>query len=118
MKPLTSDTETRTKYIKIRVTHEELLVIKANADNADKSVSGFIRDRAFGSKEIKVAAIQQIAAKNRNSEIAFELRKIGAMMRGFYPKDDQCWNNEDKRRYWDAMETLLQRAHAIEQRKY
>ena len=107
----------RTKYIKIRVTNEESHLIQTGARNADKPVSQYLRDLSMGTPPIKTALIEQTATDVRNKEIAFDLRKIGAMMRGFYPKNDPTWTNEDKRRYWEAMETLLQRAHAIERSK-
>ena len=107
----------RSKLILIRISDEDRLVIRTNANNSDKSVSQYIRDLAVGTPANKAKTIEQTATDSRNKEIAFELRKIGAMMRGFYPKNDPIWSNEDKRRYWAAMETLLQRAHAIEQSK-
>ncbi|NOT18102.1 MAG: hypothetical protein HOP20_09120 [Sulfuriferula sp.] len=103
--------------MKIRVTTDEYSIIRINAMNTGKSTSSFIRDLALGSKEVKQAATQQLAMRTGNNQIAFELRKIGAMMRGFYPKEDLSWTNEDKRRYWEAMETLLQRAYVIEKSK-
>lgn len=107
----------RTKYIKIRVTDEESRLIQTGAKNADKPVSQHLRDLSMGTPPVKASLIEQTAADVRNKEIAFELRKIGAMMRGFYPKNDPTWSNEDKKRYWEAMETLLQHAHAIERSK-
>ncbi len=36
------------------------------------------------------------------------------MMRGLYPKNDLGWTNEEKRRYWSALKTLLHKADVIE----
>jgi hypothetical protein len=105
---------TRDVFLKFRVTADEQVVIKARAQLAAKPVSTFIRDLALGSSLIQAAAMQRVAAARELNPAVLELRKIGAMMRGLYPKQDASWSNEDKRRYWNAMETLLQKAYAIE----
>jgi len=103
----------RKTSFKIRLNEDELGLIRINAANAQKPISAFVRDLALGSKETRMVAAQKKIADNQSNQIAFEIRKIGAMMRGFYPKNDMAWTNEDKKRYWDAMETLLQKAYEI-----
>ncbi len=105
---------TRDVFLKIRVTADEQAIVRVRAQSAGKPVSAFIRDLALGSPLIKAAAMQQVAATRALNPAVLELRKIGAMMRGLYPKQDAGWSNADKRRYWSAMETLLQKAYAIE----
>ncbi len=107
---------TRDVFLKIRVTADEQVVVKVRAQSAGKPVSAFIRDLALGSPLIKVAAMQQVVATRALNPVVLELRKIGAMMRGLYPKHDAGWSNAEKRRYWNAMETLLQKANAIEKK--
>ena len=58
--------------------------------------------------------MQQVTTARALNPAVLELRKIGAMLRGLYPKQDAGWSNAEKRRYWNAMETLLQKAYAIE----
>jgi hypothetical protein len=105
---------TRDAFLKFRVTADEQVVIKARARLAAKPVSAFIRDLALGSPIVQAAAMRRVAAARELNPAVLELRKIGAMMRGLYPKNELGWSNEDKRRYWNAMETLLQKAYAIE----
>lgn len=104
----------RDVFLKIRVTADEQVVIKVRAQSTGKPVSAFIRDLALGSPIIQAAAMQKIAAARELNPAVLELRKIGAMMRGLYPKQDAGWSNAEKRRYWNAMQTLLQKAYAIE----
>jgi len=105
---------TRDVFLKIRVTADEQVFIKVRAQSADKPVSAFLRDLALGSPIIQAAAMQKITAARELNPAVLELRKIGAMMRGLYPKNDAGWSNAEKRRYWNAMQTLLQTAYAIE----
>lgn len=105
--------QTRIKRFELRLTESEFNAIKKNATSTGKTIANFIREATIQDAVV----VQRVEAKKSNNEIAFELRKIGAMMRGFYPKNDLSWTNEDKRRYWEAMETLLQRAYAIEKGK-
>ena len=105
---------TRDVFLKVRVTTGELAIIKVRARSADKPVSAFLRELALGSPLIQAAARQKVAAARELNPAVLELRKIGAMMRGLYPKQDVGWSNEDKRRYWNALKVLLQQADAIE----
>ena len=105
---------TRTARYELRLSTDELAAIKARAQSADKPVSAFLRDLALGSPLIQAAAMQKIAAARELNPAVLELRKIGAMLRGLYPKNDVSWSNAEKRRYWNAMQTLLQTAYAIE----
>ena len=108
-----SKAQTRIKRFELRLTESEFNAIKKNAASTDKTIANFIREATIQDAVV----VQRVEVKNSNNEIVFELRKIGAMMRGFYPKNDATWTNEDKRRYWEAMETLLQKAYAIEKSK-
>lgn len=105
---------TRNARYELRLSADELAAIKARAQSTGKPVSAFIRDLALGSPIIQAAARQQVAAARELNPAVLELRKIGAMLRGLYPKNDVGWSNAEKRRYWNAMQTLLQTAYAIE----
>ena len=114
MDSISAKTATRTARYELRLSADEFATIKARAQSADKPVSAFLRDLALGSPLIQAAAMQKIAAARALNPTVLELRKIGAMMRGLYPKQDTGWSNAEKRRYWNAMQTLLQTAYAIE----
>ncbi len=107
---------TRTARYELRLSTNELAAIKTRAQSAGKPVSAFIRDLALGSPLMKAATMQQVVATRALNPVVLELRKIGAMMRGLYPKHNAGWSNAEKRRYWNAMETLLQKANAIEKK--
>lgn len=86
----------RSEFIKLRVTPEEREAIVRRARDLGLSVSDLIRQAATG--PITVRAI--------DSDAAYELRRLGAMLKSMYPKESN-WSNEEKRRYWLAMETIL-----------
>jgi uncharacterized protein (DUF1778 family) len=106
----------RSARYELRLSADERDIINVRARLADKAVSVFIRDLALGSPIIQADARKRVAAARELNPAVLELRKIGAMLRGLYPKNDTCWSNEEKRRYWSAMTILLQKADAIEKR--
>lgn len=86
----------RNEFIKLRVTPEEREAITRRARDLGLSVSDLIRQATMG--PVTVRAI--------DSDAAFELRRLGAMLKSLYPKEAN-WSNDEKRRYWQAMETIL-----------
>jgi hypothetical protein len=96
------NTPTRKTFIKVRVTPDERDAFTKRARELDVSVSDLIRQAAFGT----------ITVRSLDSDAAYELRRIGAMLKHLYPKDAN-WSNDEKRRYWHAMDTLLGYASQI-----
>jgi hypothetical protein len=90
------DTRARKLFIKIRVTPVEREAVRKRAKDLGVSISDLIRQGTMGT--ITVRAI--------DSDAAFELRRLGAMLKSLYPKGAN-WTNNEKRRYWQAMETIL-----------
>jgi len=86
----------RTKWIRLRASEDEFDAIYSRAEKLGLTVSDFIRQATTGVVQVRVI----------DSEAAFELRRIGAMLKSMYPKDAN-WTAEEKRRYWQALETLL-----------
>lgn len=86
----------RNEFIKVRVTPGERQAVTRRARDLGLSVSDLIRQATMG--PVTVRAI--------DSDAAFELRRLGAMLKGLYPKESN-WSNDEKRRYWRSMETVL-----------
>lgn len=86
----------RNEFIKVRVTPEERQAITRQARDLGLTVSDLIRQATMG--PVTVRAI--------DSDAAFELRRLGAMLKNLYPKESN-WSNDEKRRYWQSMEAIL-----------
>lgn len=102
MNPENENTPPRNAFIKVRVTPDERDAFAKRARELDVSVSDLIRQAAFGT----------ITVRALDSDAAYELRRIGAMLKHLYPKGAN-WSNDEKRRYWHAMDTLLGYASQI-----
>lgn len=101
-------TVVRDQGIKFRVTELEAQAIRERAASAGMPVSAYLREIAIGG-EVKVT-------KNRvsaPSPEAFELRRIGAMLKALYPKDAN-WSSEEKKRWWNTMSLLIGIAQRID----
>jgi NurA-like 5'-3' nuclease len=99
----------RDQGIKFRVTEQEAQAIRERAASAGMQVSAYLREIAIGG-EVKVAK-SRISAP---SPEAFELRRIGAMLKALYPKDAN-WSSEEKKRWWNTMSLLIGLAQRIEE---
>jgi len=87
----------RQSTIKIRVSPEEREAIFARARGLGITVSDLLRQAAL-SNRIRVHAVDSAAA--------YELRRLGAMLKHLYPAESN-WTKEEKRRYWQAMEAIF-----------
>lgn len=103
--------QVRDRFIKFRITPSEGQQITDLAAGVGMPVSEFIRKACIGGK-IEISQISQIV---KHSETAYELRRIGAMLKSLYPKESN-WTSAEKRRWWDAMQTLLGVAAEIERK--
>lgn len=90
------NTHSRKTFIKVRVSPEEREAFGKRSRDLGISVSDLIRQAAFGTVTVRAL----------DSDAAYELRRIGAMLKHLYPRDAN-WSNDEKRRYWHAMDTLL-----------
>ena len=86
----------RNEFIKVRVTPKERADITRRALDLGLTLSDLVRQATMG--PVTVRAI--------DSDAAFELRRLGSMLKHLYPKDAN-WSNEEKRRYWQSMEVIL-----------
>jgi len=96
------DTQARELFLKVRVTPDEREAVHQRAKDLGVSISELIRQGVFGS----------ITVRALDSDAAFELRRMGAMLKNLYPKNAN-WSSEEKRRYWAAMESLLEYAERL-----
>ena len=94
----------RHTFIKVRVSKSEREAFANRARELSTTSSDLIRQAAFG----------ELTVRSLDSDAAFELRRIGAMLKHLYPKQAN-WTNEEKRRYWEAMDTLIGFAESLAQ---
>lgn len=87
----------RNKFLKIRVNEAEAAAATKRAEELGTTVSDLIRQSAIKGN---------ITVRATDSDAAFELRRLGAMLKSLYPKAAN-WTNDEKRAYWDAMNRLL-----------
>lgn len=95
----------RNTFVKVRVNQREREAFARRARELGISVSDLIRQAAFGTVTVRAL----------DSDAAFELRRIGAMLKSLYPKNSN-WSADEKRRYWKAMESLLGFAEQLVQK--
>lgn len=93
----TNKTQNRTLILKLRVNAKERAGIIDRARELGITTSDLIRQAAL-SGEIKVRAT--------DSDAAYELRRLGAMLKHLYPQN-AGWSDDEKGRYWQAMNELL-----------
>ena len=98
----------RNQVIKFRASEDEVKAINDRASIAGVSVSRYLRDVGMGN-EIKISR-SMVAAP---SPVAFELRKIGAMLKSMYPKEGG-WTSQEKRDWWNTMSLLIGIAQRID----
>jgi hypothetical protein len=102
--------ETRTAHIKVRLLPTERQQLADRAAAAGMSASEYVRVAMMG-ETIKVVS----SPVRASSPEAFELRRIGAMLKSMYPKDSNAWTNREKREWWDSMHKLIAFASSIEE---
>lgn len=92
------------RFLKIRLSGEDETSIRDRATQAGLSVSEYVRRISIEGR------VEQVVSQK---EVAYELRRIGAMLKALYPKNAN-WTNEEKRRWWAEMNTILEAANARE----
>lgn len=91
--------------LKFRLSKAEHAEIKVRAKAANMPISAYLRFCALQQPGQILVASNPVSAID--SQAAFEIRRIGALIKSRYPKDDKSWTNEEKRQYWIAMNELL-----------
>lgn len=99
----------RNLFFHFRCTKPEIEAIQKNARRAGLRPSAFARAMSVSNGDAKLAC-------RVDEEAIFELRRLGAMLKSLYPKNAN-WTNEEKRRYWDAMNSILRHADSLESSK-
>ena len=95
----------RELFFHFRCTRAEIDVINAHAAQAGMRPGVFVRDLALSGGKLRIASRVDESA-------VFELRRLGAMLKGQYPKESN-WTNEEKRHYWSAMQAVLEHADRL-----
>lgn len=95
----------RDLFFHFRCTRAEIDAINSNAAQAGMRPGVFVRDVALSGGNLRIVSRVDESA-------VFELRRLGAMLKGFYPKTAN-WTNEEKRRHWDAMKAVLEHADRL-----
>lgn len=94
-----STKQPRTLFLRLRVTEDERDAIADTARGLGITTSDLIRQAVLHG-EVKVRAT--------DSDAAYELRRLGAMLKNLYPKNASAgWSNTEKKLYWQAMNQLL-----------
>ncbi|MGO9444774.1 MAG: plasmid mobilization protein [Thiobacillaceae bacterium] len=91
--------------IEFRCSEIERQVISDKASDGELTISDFVRRAALGRRILSVA----------DREMVGELRRLGAMLKHYYPRNAN-WTTEEKRRYWTGHEQLIALARSIENR--
>lgn len=95
----------RELFFHFRCTRTEIDAINAHAAQAGMRPGVFVRDLALSGGKLRIASRVDESA-------VFELRRLGAMLKGQYPKESN-WTNEEKRHYWSAMQAVLEHADRL-----
>lgn len=90
----------------MRWTESQWHKIQQEAEKADQTPSEFVRRCALGQPVVAVT----------DQETANELRRIGRMLKGLYPKD-AYWPALEKAKYWATMNKLFSTADKIGNRR-
>ena len=88
-------------HLRLSSADHELFLIKSK--QAGLSLSEFLRSAATG----------KVITSTADQNAATELRRLGAMLKHFYPKEAN-WSPAEKRQYWVAMHTLLGVAKSLD----
>lgn len=99
------DRDPRDLFFHFRCTRAEIDAIHRNAAQAGMRPGVFVRDLALSGGKLSI-----VSRVDENA--VFELRRLGAMLKGLYPKTAN-WTNEEKRRHWAAMKAVLEHADKL-----
>ena len=102
---LKSADELRKGIVAFRLLESERRVLDERVARTNLSKSEFIRHAVFG------IPIQSITDTNA----AFELKRLGAMLKHLYPKYSN-WSLEDKERYWTTMNNLIALSNSLKEK--
>lgn len=107
---MTENNQTRGKIIRLRVSPEENEAIRGRAQQSGLPLSEFVRQACMSGK-ITISQLDE--RKPLHSEAAFELRRIGAMLKGMYPKDGN-FSAAEKRKWWSSISAILGAANRVD----
>lgn len=99
-------TPNKTMRLTVRWSEAQWNQLQQAAAKADQTPSEFVRRRALGQPVVAVT----------DQETANELRRIGRMLKGLYPKDAH-WPALEKAKYWATMNKLFSTADKIGNRR-
>ena len=99
------DRDPRDLFFHFRCTRAEIDSINSHAAQAGIRPGVFVRDLALSGGKLRI-----VSRVDENA--VFELRRLGAMLKGLYPKTAN-WTNEEKRRHWAAMKAVLEHADKL-----
>ena len=97
-----SPDELRKGIVAFRLLKSERLFLDERVARTNLSKSEFIRRASLG------ISIQSIVDTN----MVFELKRLGAMLKHLYPKYSN-WSTEDKERYWTTMNDLIALSNSL-----
>jgi len=97
----------RTRSGKVRWTVDEYAEVALRAEKVGMTVSGYIRHVALGKKLVPLVDLMWIG----------ELRRIGGLLRHRYPQVQSSpnWTAQEKEKYWQARDELLEFARQATQ---
>ena len=99
-------TPNKTMRLTVRWSEAQWNQLQQAAAKADQTPSEFVRRRALGQPVVAVT----------DQETANELRRIGRMLKGLYPKESH-WPALEKAKYWATMNKLFSTADKIGNRR-
>ena len=102
---LKSADELRKGIVAFRLLESERLFLDERVARTNLSKSEFIRRASLG------ISIQSITDTN----MVFELKRLGAMLKHLYPKYSN-WSLEDKERYWTTMNNLIALSNSLKEK--
>ena len=95
----------RSTFLKLRVSHDEAERFNQRAVVLGVTVSQLIRDTALH------GAVYVTLEK---SQVGYEFRRLGAMLKHLYPARDHRWTAEDRKKWWALINELRERADTLE----
>ncbi|MFM2084746.1 MAG: hypothetical protein RLY95_1564 [Pseudomonadota bacterium] len=99
------DTQNKIKIISVRISVEDWMQINSKAQKSRQAVSAFVRNCAVAKKIVAAA----------DEDTAFEIRRLGRMIKHLYPRISN-WSAQEKKQYWDAMSELFAIANRVDGR--
>lgn len=90
----------------VRFTCDQWEKVRHEAEKANQSPSEFVRRSVLGQEIVAVS----------DQETANELRRIGRMLKGLYPKDAH-WPALEQSKYWATMNKLFTTADKLAKKR-